>query len=181
MSEASPVRNETLSPALLERLRDDAPLSRRDLLALGAATMATAAMAACGGGGDANGGSGGPTGPGPGVVPTGVTIAGAGITVNLTIRPELAAPGSFLVVTSGTANAIIICLGANNWKAFTPFCTHQQCVVTSFAANRINCPCHGSQFDTNGNPVAGPAPTALTSFTVAFASSTNTLQVTTTS
>ncbi|HXT36002.1 MAG TPA: Rieske 2Fe-2S domain-containing protein [Chloroflexota bacterium] len=41
-------------------------------------------------------------------------------------------------------------------------CTHQGCAV-SWTPNdqRFECPCHGSQFDKQGNVVAGPAPYGL--------------------
>ena len=131
------------------------------------------------GAGGAGGGGGGGGGGGAGGIPAGVTVSGLIITVSLTQQVALTAPGGFLVVTSTTASAIIICLGTNSWKAFTSTCTHQGCTVNSFAANRINCPCHGSQFDTNGSPVAGPAPSPLVQFPLTFDATANTVQVTT--
>lgn len=41
-------------------------------------------------------------------------------------------------------------------------CTHQGCQVNGFNAQGIsNCPCHGSQYNTDGNVVQGPAPSSL--------------------
>ena len=41
-------------------------------------------------------------------------------------------------------------------------CTHQGCQVNGFNSQGIsNCPCHGSQYNTDGNVVQGPAPNAL--------------------
>ncbi len=41
-------------------------------------------------------------------------------------------------------------------------CTHLGCVVPwNSGANRFICPCHGSQYDTNGKVVRGPAPLSL--------------------
>ena len=173
-----------LPEALTVRLREGATLTRRDFVALGAAVGAGAALVACGGGAadsptSPGGGGGGGGGGGAGGIPAGVTVSGLIITVSLTQQVALTAPGGFLVVTSTTASAIIICLGTNSWKAFTSTCTHQGCTVNSFAANRINCPCHGSQFDTNGSPVAGPAPSPLVQFPLTFDATANTVQVTT--
>jgi Rieske Fe-S protein len=38
-------------------------------------------------------------------------------------------------------------------------------VVPTFPAGGFGCPCHGSQFDTEGNRTAGPAPRALDRYT----------------
>ncbi|HEY8286200.1 MAG TPA: Rieske 2Fe-2S domain-containing protein [Chloroflexota bacterium] len=41
-------------------------------------------------------------------------------------------------------------------------CTHQGCAVNWTPKDqRFECPCHGSQFDKQGNLVAGPAPYGL--------------------
>ncbi|MYS79419.1 Rieske (2Fe-2S) protein [Embleya scabrispora] len=59
---------------------------------------------------------------------------------------------------------------AGDFKAFTAVCTHQQCLVGSVAAGKINCPCHGSSFDAStGAVLGGPAsrPLAAKQITVA--------------
>lgn len=41
-------------------------------------------------------------------------------------------------------------------------CTHLGCVVPwNVAENKFMCPCHGSQYDSNGKMVRGPAPLSL--------------------
>jgi len=41
-------------------------------------------------------------------------------------------------------------------------CTHLGCVVPwNVAANKFMCPCHGSQYDSTGKVVRGPAPLSL--------------------
>ena len=41
-------------------------------------------------------------------------------------------------------------------------CTHLGCVVPwNYAENKFMCPCHGSQYDTNGKVIIGPAPLPL--------------------
>jgi Rieske Fe-S protein len=40
-------------------------------------------------------------------------------------------------------------------------CTHLGCPVGASASGGFVCPCHGSRFDGEGNPVVGPARTPL--------------------
>jgi len=48
-----------------------------------------------------------------------------------------------------------------DFRGFTAVCTHQGCTVNQ-VTETINCPCHGSRFSIEtGEPVAGPAPSAL--------------------
>ena len=56
---------------------------------------------------------------------------------------------------------------AGTFKAFDTTCPHAGCAVAKVADGKIDCPCHGSQFDiTTGDRVAGPAPTGLTPKTI---------------
>lgn len=45
--------------------------------------------------------------------------------------------------------------------AISAVCTHLGCVVQSQGAEGYFCPCHGSRFDREGLPTAGPAPGPL--------------------
>ena len=55
-------------------------------------------------------------------------------------------------------------------RAFNPVCTHRQCVVVFSAGDKkIKCPCHGSQFDLDGNVVHGPASRPLERYPAALA------------
>lgn len=51
----------------------------------------------------------------------------------------------------------------DTYKALSGICTHQSCVVSEFDGSQsvFVCPCHGSQFDLNGNVKQGPATTRL--------------------
>ena len=56
---------------------------------------------------------------------------------------------------------------SGTFKAFDTTCPHQGCAVAKVADGKIDCPCHGSQFDiSSGDRVAGPAPTGLTPKTI---------------
>lgn len=45
--------------------------------------------------------------------------------------------------------------------AISSVCTHLGCIVQSDNAGGYHCPCHGSQFDRQGNVLSGPAPRPL--------------------
>ena len=54
----------------------------------------------------------------------------------------------------------------SQWKAFNATCTHAPCTV-GYSSSQIQCPCHGAVFDpSNGNVLAGPAPTRLPEYGV---------------
>jgi len=48
--------------------------------------------------------------------------------------------------------------------AYSQYCTHAGCTVNFDGVNAFDCYCHNSIFDSNGNPVQGPAPSALAKF-----------------
>ena len=47
--------------------------------------------------------------------------------------------------------------GETEVRAFSRKCTHSGCVLGGFQAGLSVCPCHNSQFGTDGKPVMGPA------------------------
>ena len=52
------------------------------------------------------------------------------------------------------------------FRAVSLTCTHLGCTLEHTSNIRLTCPCHGSQFDTAGSVVQGPAAQALTSLRV---------------
>jgi Rieske Fe-S protein len=50
-------------------------------------------------------------------------------------------------------------------RSLDPTCTHEKCQVAYNAEKKtIDCPCHGSRYDLEGNVLHGPAPKPLESF-----------------
>jgi cytochrome b6-f complex iron-sulfur subunit len=43
----------------------------------------------------------------------------------------------------------------------TSHCTHLGCKINEVKNGKLICPCHGSQYDLDGNPIKGPAFKAL--------------------
>ena len=57
--------------------------------------------------------------------------------------------------------------------AMSTLCTHAFCDMRSrgsIVADGMYCNCHGSKFDSNGNPTGGPAPSTLPHFAVSLGS-----------
>jgi Rieske Fe-S protein len=121
--------------------------TRRTVLAGAGAVGVAGVLAACGGA-DGSGGGGSPgaasaTGAAGGEVKTSEVPVGGGIVV----------AAKRFVVTQPTPGT---------FKAFDATCTHQGCEVATVSAGKINCPCHGSQYNiADGSVARGPAASPL--------------------
>jgi cytochrome b6-f complex iron-sulfur subunit len=102
-------------------------------------------------------------------------VSGNVITIELAQQPGLAANNGSLLIL---AQRVFVINTNSTFRAFTSICTHEQCDVNSFSNGTINCPCHGSQYNTSGQPVAGPAPAPLTEFAASFSATNNRLTIT---
>lgn len=151
-------------------------VSRRSFLSAStAAILSTVLLQACGEGS---------TGPGGGVVeppPAGSTAFSNGVvTVQLALMPALTATNGHQVLSlndGGRKADIVIINTGSVFRAFSSICTHEGCIVSGYSNQRMVCPCHGSEFNQSGQPVAGPAPTALREFTVTRNSTAGTLTI----
>ena len=141
-----------------------------------ASLLATALASACGGGGSDDAPTQPPSPPGT----PDVTFANDLLTVPLAAAPRLTQANGFQVfgaVGGQTANIVVLNLGTDGYRAFSSLCTHEGCPVASFDGTRIGCPCHGSQFDTSGRNVAGPARRPLAEYVTRLDAATRTLTV----
>ena len=82
------------------------------------------------------------------------------------------AAGNISALPSGTLKLVsgapaIVGRDINGVYAMTTTCTHQGCDMSNGVTDTsVDCRCHGSRFDANGNPTGGPAQTALDHFAV---------------
>ena len=60
---------------------------------------------------------------------------------------------------------VILARDEQGLYAMTITCPHQGCDVNP-SGNKLDCPCHGSVFDSDGNVLQGPANTGLVHFAV---------------
>jgi cytochrome b6-f complex iron-sulfur subunit len=103
-----------------------------------------------------------PTTPPP-TASNGVTISGNTIRIDLTSQAALAVNGGWLLVID--AQTLVVNVGGA-YSALTSVCTHSSCDRNwTFASSKFTCTCHGSEFDTSGNVLQGPANQPLRSYT----------------
>ena len=98
------------------------------------------------------------------------------ITVVVATLPGLATVGVLVKVPQQVI--AVKRTGTDTFDAYSMICTHQGC-ATSIANNgsRMDCPCHGSQFDANGAVVNGPADSPLPKFITSYNAATDTLTI----
>ena len=140
-------------------------LPRREFLSAATLAAVSVVLGACSS--DSGGGGGGLTSPsGPNQEPPPGT---GGTTLNVTVSafPALANVGGMAAVGSlGNKPVAVVRTGASSFTALSRICTHAGCDV-DIQASRFICPCHGSEFNADGQAIRGPAQAALQRFNVA--------------
>lgn len=89
--------------------------------------------------------------PKPGVMPEASSRVKLG-------RPHAWPPGVALALADKN---LFVFGDAEGVYAISAVCTHLGCIVNRTAEGRFECHCHGSRFDAEGRPRAGPAPRGL--------------------
>ncbi|HXR39767.1 MAG TPA: ubiquinol-cytochrome c reductase iron-sulfur subunit [Terracidiphilus sp.] len=79
-------------------------------------------------------------------------------------RPEEFPSGARVAIDT---KRVCIVREGNKVAAISTTCTHLGCIVAP-SQTGFQCPCHGSQFDVDGNVTGGPAPKALAWFQVSL-------------
>jgi cytochrome b6-f complex iron-sulfur subunit len=127
------------------------------------------------------GGSSSPSSPSGGAVPqlptANSTVSSNQVSLTIDSASPLASVGSAALVQNALGQFLVARVGQDSFTALTAICTHQTCTVTGFSNQRYVCPCHGSEYDTSGRVVTGPAPTALRTFPTVFANNVLTFTV----
>src|SRR2546428_7943924 len=105
------------------------------------------------------------------------SIAAGAIAITVDASSPLAAVGSAALVQTSGGSFLVARTAQDSFTALTAVCTHQACTVTGFDNQTYICPCHGSQYNTSGAVVKGPAPAALRQFATRFANNVLTITV----
>jgi len=122
-------------------------LNRREFLVRSAfAAAALAAVEACGDGQIGPPLRNTPGGGDPNLPP------GPPLTISLASHPELATVGVLVELDRERA---VMRTGATSFLGLSRICTHEQC-DTEVRNNRLECPCHGSLFASDGSVIHGP-------------------------
>lgn len=104
-----------------------------------------------------------------------ITVNGNRITVALNRISDLRTDGSALFL--GQQQLIVLRVSQTDYRAYTNVCTHSGCGIFLFESSRMKCQCHGSEFDTTGRNVAGPAPSPLVRYAVSLDTSRTFLEI----
>ena len=92
---------------------------------------------------------------------SGADAAGA-VVVTIDASSPLAAVGSVALVQSPSSLLLVAHTAQDTFNAMSAACTHAACTVSAYDGGQtFVCPCHGSEFDTSGKVVSGPARSAL--------------------
>ena len=84
------------------------------------------------------------------------------VAVPLTKLEMLQSVGGSVVLKVHDRLLLLVRDGNTTVRALNPVCTHRHCIVAyKRAEQRIECPCHGSQFKRDGQVLRGPAPRPL--------------------
>jgi cytochrome b6-f complex iron-sulfur subunit len=116
-------------------------------------------------------GCGGPAAPSS--VPPAASVNGSvvGGTITIVIDPSsaLGSVGGGALVQTSAGRFLVARTGPDSFSALTATCTHRSCTINGFSDGRFICPCHGSNFDTSGQVLNGPASRPLRQYATRFA------------
>ena len=96
-----------------------------------------------------------------------VPIENGLVRLSLRQNPELSEPrGSLRLMPDGWEDPVyLLVLEGGGFVALSSICTHRGCTV-DLGGPGLACPCHGSQYNREGEVVRGPANRALTRYPV---------------
>ncbi len=126
------------------------PCDRRDFVRTGAAVLTVALVPGC-----------------ASLVTRRVPLENGMVRLSLRQHPELADPrGSLRLMPDGWEDPLyLVALEGGGFAAVSSICTHRGCTV-DLGGPGFACPCHGSQYNREGQVMRGPASRALTRYPV---------------
>jgi nitrite reductase/ring-hydroxylating ferredoxin subunit len=152
----------------------ETPLPTRRGFCLHACQLAS--LAAVGGALQACGGS--PTSPSinaPALPVITSNVTNGVITLPLDASSPLATVGNAALVRASGNELLVARTGQTVAVSLTAVCTHENCTISGYTEGKYVCPCHGSQYTTEGNVLSGPATRALRQFTTTISGSSLTI------
>jgi len=126
---------------------------------MAAITACGSILAGCGGGGPTS-----PSDVGASLPTMTATRTNGVLTLTIDASSPLATVGGMALVQSSSGSFLVGRTSQDACTVLTSVCTHQQCTVSNMSSGIYVCPCHGSEFDTTGRVVRGPAGSPLRQF-----------------
>jgi cytochrome b6-f complex iron-sulfur subunit len=122
---------------------------------------------------------GSPTAPSnvPALSTISASVTNNTISLSVDAGSPLASVGSAALVQTGSGSFLVARVAQDTFNAMTAVCTHEACTVERYQSGTFTCPCHGSQYNTSGAVVKGPAPSSLRRFNTSFAGNVLTITV----
>jgi len=99
------------------------------------------------------------------------------VTVNIPANSTVGTVGGAALVNSVNGAFLVAQVSQNTFNALTAICTHEGCTINEFGSSLFQCECHGSQFNTSGGVVRGPATQPLRRFNTTFANNVLTISL----
>jgi Rieske Fe-S protein len=115
------------------------------------------------------GGTGGLTGNIQALPVIAGTVSNNAVTLTIDSSSPLSAVGSAALVQISNGYLLVAHTAQDSFSALSGICTHQACTITGYGNGTFVCPCHGSQFDTSGHVISGPAFAPLAQYHTQFA------------
>lgn len=96
-------------------------------------------------------------------------VSNGAVVLTIDSTSPLSAVGSAALVQIPNGYLLVAHVAQNSFNALSGTCTHQACTITGYGNQTFVCPCHGSQFDTSGRVLNGPAFSPLPQYHTQFA------------
>jgi cytochrome b6-f complex iron-sulfur subunit len=103
--------------------------------------------------------------------------SGGSIVLTVDASSPLANAGSAALLQYQGGYLLIGRTADTTFTALSAICTHQACLINSRAGQAYFCGCHGSEFDTNGRVLLGPAVLPLAQYATQYDATKKTLTI----
>src|SRR5262245_4786255 len=107
------------------------------------------------------------------------TTSGNNVTITVDAASPLSPVGGAALVQAPRGVFLVTRATQDTFNATTAVCTHEGCTVANFRSPTFVCPCHGSEYNTTGNVLKGPASRPLQRFATEFSGGVVTITTTT--
>jgi len=118
-----------------------------------------------------------PDGGGGNLTTIQATATSGTITLTIDSNSPLSNVGTAAIVQYSGGTLLVAHTADTTFAALTAVCTHQMCIINNFDGTLYTCPCHGSQFRTDGTVARSPATSSLRSFPTQFSNGQLTISV----